>query len=49
MRDAVLTDVYDIRMGTVAHPMGDGRIGFPVLGDVRVVADQCANHSVSRT
>ncbi|WP_179233414.1 ATP-binding cassette domain-containing protein [Burkholderia sp. AU16741] len=29
MCDAVLTDVYDVRMGTVAHPMGDGRIGFP--------------------
>ncbi|AEA65964.1 ATP-binding cassette domain-containing protein [Burkholderia gladioli] len=29
MCDAVLTNVYDVRMGTVAHPMGDGRIGFP--------------------
>lgn len=28
MRDDVLTDVYDIRMGTVAHPVGGGRIGF---------------------
>ncbi|VWD01544.1 cobalamin/Fe3 -siderophores ABC transporter ATPase [Burkholderia lata] len=28
MRDDVLTDVYDIRMGTIAHPMGQGRIGF---------------------
>lgn len=28
MRDHVLTDVYDIRMGTVAHPVGQGRIGF---------------------
>ena len=28
MRDHVLTDVYDIPMGTVAHPVGQGRIGF---------------------
>ncbi|KFG95153.1 iron-hydroxamate transporter ATP-binding subunit [Burkholderia paludis] len=28
MREEVLTSVYDIRMGTVAHPMGHGRIGF---------------------